>query len=184
MTTLQQEQILQTGRLYLTKSRTFRHFSDPLIISVISLFFIYYIVEGFVDRTGQNNSHYLLIFLIFPLFAVYLFIKQWASLKLKVLLTDLSKQDNYKMVKETLRILQWHIKVDNKGFIEAYAETNGLWTWEDQMISIIITDNKVLFNSIVGVDTFSTQAISWGQNARNIKRFKKTFELIATKHIG
>lgn len=65
------------------------------------------------------------------------------------------------MAKEVLRTLKWHIRIDNKGFIEANTDSFGYRTWADQMISIIITDYKILINSICNVDIYATQAITW-----------------------
>ena len=80
-----------------------------------------------------------------------------------------------------MRTLGWKVRVDNKGFIEAYVDESGLFfTWPAQMISVIIADNTILFNSIGDVDTYATQAFTWWKHARNIKQFKKTFDLFAT----
>lgn len=76
-------------------------------------------------------------------------------------------------------MLGWDVKVDNKGYIEAYTGDFGFWTWTDQMISILIDDNKIMFNSIGNVDTFATQPFSWRQNLRNIKQFKETFDRLS-----
>lgn len=182
MTTLQQQKVLESKRLHLTKRRTLRYYSDTLIVSFISIILLLFIVKGFISRSGYYNSPYLLIFLIFPGFACYLFVKQTKSLFLKELETSFTKQDNYKIAKETLQILKWHIRIDNKGFIEANTDSFGFLTWTDQMISILITDNKILLNSICNVDTYATQAITWGQNTRNMKKFIGTFERLSTKY--
>lgn len=145
----------------------------------VSLFFLFLIVKGFIKKVGDYNSPYFLIFLIFPLTAFLFYVGQKRLLQLRQIDTRFAKQDNYKIVKETLLTLGWDIKVDNEGFIEAYTNNSGFWTWTNQMISIIITDNTVLFNSIGNVDTYATQAISWGQHSRNRKQFRDTFELIA-----
>jgi hypothetical protein len=113
-----------------------------------------------------------------------LYFHQKNSLRLHELKASPLKQDNYKLVKETLSTLRWQIKKDNIGFIEAFTDNFGFWTWTDQMVSVIITDNKIFLNSICNVDTYATQAIAWGQNRRNIRRFKETFKLIAAKHIS
>lgn len=148
----------------------------------ISLLFIFLVAKGFIKKQGHYNSPYLLIFLIFPIITLFAYINQRQLLKLKQINTDFLKPDNYKIVKDTLHTLNWRIKVDNKGFIEAYTNNFVFWTWTDQMISIVITDNKILFNSIGNVDTYATQLFSWGQNTRNIKQFKSMFELLETKH--
>jgi hypothetical protein len=184
MNTLQQEQILQTKRICLTKGRTFRHYLDTIILGGISLFSFFLVLKGCFKEGNQNNPLYFPLPYIFLFFAILLLIDKSKSLKLKELSTNYSKHENYKIVKEALHVLGWHIKVDNKGFIEAYTNSFGFWTWTDQMVSILITDNRILFNSISNVDSYATQPITWGQNSRNRKKFKDSVDLIAMKHIS
>lgn len=179
MTKQQQELVLATKKLHLTKERTFKHYLDPLLMFGLSMFFLFLIRKGFIKKDGDYDSPYFLVFLIFPAIAFLLYYSQKRLLQLKQIDTRFAKQDNYKIVKETLKTLGWDIKVDSEGFIEAYTNNSGFWTWTDQMISIIIIDNTVLFNSVGNVDTYATQAISWGQHSRNRKQFRDTFELIA-----
>ncbi len=148
---------LATHKLTLTRKRTFAHYLDPLIMAAISLFFIFLILKGFVEKEGNYNSPYILIFLFFPIVSVLFFINQRRLLQLKQINTNFSKHTNYHLVKETLKVLSWHVKVDNKSFIEAYTDNFGFWTWTDQMISVFIADNKILFNSIGNVDNFAAQ---------------------------
>ena len=179
MTTLQQQEMLQTKRLYLTKRRRIRYYLDTLIEIVLSIFFLFLIAKGFINKDGHYNSPYFTIFLVFPIMAGLLYLHQNKSLRLKELKTDLSKQDNYKVVKATLEALHWQIKVDNKDFIEASTDDFGIFTWAEQMFSIVISDDRIFINSICNVDTYATQAIAWGQNSRNIKRFIERLEIAA-----
>ena len=153
---------------------------DTYFVTGFSIFLWILIVNGFINKEGHYKSPYFTIFLIFPIMAGLLYLHQKKSLRLKELETNLSKQDNYQAVKATLKELKWQIKVDNKGFIEAYTDNFGIITWADQMFSAVITDDKILINSICNVDTYATQAIAWGQNSRNVKRFRKTFEHVLT----
>jgi hypothetical protein len=180
MTILQQQEMIQTKRLHLTRGRKRRYYIDPFIVTGIALFLWFLIAKGFINKEVNYKSPYFTIFLVFPLMAGLLYLHQKKSLRLTEIETNLSKQDNYKAVKAILRELKWQIKVDNKGFIEAYTDNFGIITWADQMFSVVITDDKILVNSICNVDTYATQAISWGQNARNIKQFKRAFEHVAT----
>lgn len=181
MTTQHQEISLATKKLYLPKDRLVKHYLDCFIFTGLTLFFLFLIVRGFINRQGHHDSPYCLLFLFFPLLTLLAYISKRQELRLKEIQTTLSKQDNYTGVKDTMKVLGWHIKVDNKGFIEAYTDNFGIWTWTDQMVSVLIGDNKILFNSIGNVDTYATQAFSWGQNSRNIKQFRETFELLTKK---
>lgn len=181
MTTLQQEHMAIAKRLVMTRDRVFRHYLDAIIVAVISFIFVYLIAKGFIGKAGHYDSPYFLIFLIFPVLSFFLFIKQYSSLRLKEFNNGFSKAENYRLAKETLKTLGWQIRIDNKGFIEAYTNTGGWFslTWTDQMISVVITDGKILFNSISNVDTYATQVITYGQNKRNMKKFAETFELLS-----
>ena len=167
MTTQQQQLCLTTKNLYLSNDRVFKHYLDTLIMLGLSLFMTILIAKGFIKKEGYYDSPYFLFFLFFPIVTILFYLSQRQLLRLHQIDTTFSKNDNYKIVKETLHTLGWHIKVDNKGFIEAYTDNFGFWTWTDQMISVLISDNVVLFNSIGNVDTYATQAISWGQHYKD-----------------
>jgi hypothetical protein len=184
MTTQHQQISLTTKKLYLPKSRFIKYYLDCFILTGLSCFFLFLIIKGFIGSQGHYDSPYFLLFLIFPLLTLLAYFNKRQELRLREIQTTLSKQANYHFVKDTLKVLGWHIKVDNTGFIEAYTDNFGFWTWRDQMVSILIEDNKISFNSINNVDTYATQAFSWGQNSRNIKQFREIFELLVTKQSG
>jgi hypothetical protein len=167
----QQQQLIQARRLQLAGRRKWLHYIDPLLLGGMSLFIIFYIGKGFIEKDGYYNSPFLLLFLIFPVAAVGLLIKQYRSLNLRQVYTGLSKEENHQLVKDALRVLGWSVKVNNRGFIEAYTNESGWWTWENQMISILIADNEILFNSIGNVNGYNTQSFTWGQNWRNKRNF-------------
>jgi hypothetical protein len=182
MTTEQHQKALTTRKLTLSKRRALAHYLDFFLMIVISIFLGVYVLRGYSEETSNYNSPYLLIFLAFPIATIVIYLSQRRLLRLASIETNHSKSANYMLAKETLKTLGWRIKVDNKGFIEAYTNNFGFWTWTDQMISIFISDNKILYNSIGNVDSFATQAVSWGQNLRNRKRFRNALGILATKH--
>jgi len=181
MTSKHQQLSILTRRLYLTKARLVKHYLDTFILGGLTIFFFISIFKIYIKKVGHYNSPYFLLFLFFPILTLIAYMNLRQELRLTELKTSLSKHDNYKMTKETLKTLGWQVKVDNKGFIEAYTDNFGFWTWTDQMVSVFIEDKRIMFNSVCNVDTFATQAFSWGQNSRNKKQFAETFELIATK---
>ena len=181
MTTQHQQFSISTKKLYLTKGRLAKYYFDTFILGGLTLLISVIISKGVITKVGHNSSPYFLLFLFFPVLTIISYLNLRRELRLTELKTGLSKHDNYKTTKETLKTLGWHIKVDNKGFIEAYTDNFGVWTWTDQMISIFLEDNKIMYNSVCNVDTFATQAFSWGQNTRNKKQFADTFELILTR---
>lgn len=181
MTTQQQHISLSKKKLYLTKDRLLKHYLDVLILTGLTLFFLFLIGKGFINRQGHYNSPHFLLFLIFPVLTLLIYFNKRQELRLKDIHTNLPKSDNYKIVRATLKHLGWQIKVDKKGFIEAYTDNFGRFTWTDQMVSILIVNDKIAFNSIGNVDSFATQGFSWGQNIRNKKKFAQTFELLTPR---
>lgn len=165
----QQQQLIQNRRLQLTGRRKWLHYNDPLLLAGLSLFIAFLMGKDLVKASYYSSP--LLILLTFPMASLVLFIKQYRSLNLKEIFTGLTKEENHQLVRDALRALGWSVKINNKGFIEAYTNEWGWWTWVDQMISIAITDNEILFNSISNVDSFATQAFTWGQNWRNKRNF-------------
>ena len=158
-----------------------KHYLDVIILTGLTLFFIFLIGKGFINKQGHYNSPYFLLFLIFPALTLLIYFNKRQELRLKDIHTNLSKSENHKIVRATLKQLGWQVKVDNKGFLEAYTDNFGFFTWTDQMISVLIDEKKISFNSIDNVDTFATQGFSWGQNNRNKKQFTETFELLSTR---
>lgn len=177
----EQKQSLGSGRLKLTGKRKWLHYLDALMFAVLSLVFLGMIANGFIEKTGYYSSPYIFILLAFPVFTALVFYSQYTLLKFKQINTNLSKKRNYDLVKATCRALRWQVKIDNAGFIEAYVKSSGIWTWSDQMFTVVITDHLILFNSISDVDDYRTQPFTWGQNGRNKRAFIKMFDLLSTQ---
>jgi hypothetical protein len=173
----EQEFAITTKKLHLNKGRLLRHYFDVYLMALITVFLVFYKLEVFVSIIRDHNSPIFLFLLFFPVLTILIYYNKTKELRLTELHTVYAKQENYTVVKQTLKTLGWRIKIDNKGFIEAYTNNFGLWTWSDQMFCVFITDNKILYTSLVNVDTFATQAITWGQNSRNKRKFKEYFEL-------
>lgn len=175
------EKILMTGRLILRRRRLFRHYAGVLLLLFLSIFLITFIAVKSVDSNFAFKTP-MLIFLIFPLFTITAFINQYVALNLKTFETVLSKADNYSIAKDAIKTLKWKIRIDNIGFIEAFNDYTsfGRTTGED-MISIIITDNKILINSIGNVDGVSDWQVSFsfGKHTENINKFLAAFEILS-----
>ena len=185
MNIVQQEQIFQTKKLALTKARAFRHYLAPLFFSLLTMLMLIVAIREFITKPEYNISPYSLILLIFPLMALLLFVGQKKALNLKEIATGLSKQDNHLLVKETLKELKWSIKINNKGYVEAFIDNSGFFAqFVNQMFVIAITDGKILFTSIGNVDDAGSYSISWWKDLKNMDSFKKTFILLRAKHFS
>lgn len=75
------------------------------------------------------------------------------------------------------------IKADGKGrlfkFIEAYNSNRDIRTWGNEMVSIVLLDNKILLESICNLTALNQLVFKFGKNRQNIDKFMETFELIA-----
>ena len=164
-------------KLYLPGGRLFRHYIDVFWFIAMSVALV--VIVGYIPRNFLAS----LVLLLFPLCAVLTYLGKNRELVLREIETGLAKEQNHELVKDVLGQLNWRIKVNNKGFIEAYTNNQGFWTWSNQMVSVLITDNRIMFNSIYNPDSYRSQAITWGQNFRNRKKFRDLIEQLATQRI-
>ena len=182
MTVEQQEKMLSTQRLILNKKRLFKHYEIfvyaglPMCLSLVG-FIIFEIQAGTVKFISPA-----MMLLALPVLGLLVFFNQYCGLRFTKVNTTLSKEQNYETAKEAIQQLKWSLKVDNKGFLEAFNPFSDFRTWGDEMISIVITEHQILINSIGNVDRSKSQAaLSFGKNRQNIKRFCKAFSSI--KHL-
>lgn len=83
------------------------------------------------------------------------------------------------IAQKALHALQWQIKVDKKGYIEAFVDNSNLLSqFTTQMFTVLIDNNRILFTSTSNVDDFAAYSISWLKDLQEINHFKKTVTLI------
>jgi hypothetical protein len=179
MTNEQQEKMLSTQRLILNRKRLFKHYEFFIYIGLPMLVsFVGFIIIEIREGTSKLVSP-AMILLALPVMGLALFFNQYRGLRFTKVNTTLSKEQNYQTAKEAIQQLKWRLKVDNKGFLEAFNPFSDIRTWGDEMISIVITDHQILINSICNVDGILSQAaLSFGKNRQNIRRFCKEFNSI------
>src|SRR5689334_5439043 len=112
MNVKQQQEMIQSKRLILTRKRKFNHYYDAWLLSIIPIALIATIVYVSLTREFKGNPWFLLFGLIFPLMAVGAFVFKYRGLNLIELPTGFSKQVNYVIVKEAIVLLSWKVKVD------------------------------------------------------------------------
>ena len=180
MTTEQQQKMLVTQRLILSRKRLFKHYEALIWLGLPMCF----CVAAFVYMQSQDSLANIigpkLILLALPVLGLLIFSNQYRALGLKKMETSFSKEKNYILAKEAITALKWRLQVDNKGFLEAYNPIWDLRTWGNEMISIVIDDQQMLVTSICNVDQSKGQAaLSFGKNRQNIRRFGKMFTTMA-----
>lgn len=182
MTIEQQKKMLSTERLILSRKRLFEHYEVlfymglPMCLLLIAYFYLQ-IPDGF-----KNIISAKLILLALPAMGIAIFLNQYFGLRFAKVTTTLTQEENYELAKKTIGELRWKIRVDNKGFLEAFNPFSDFRTWGNEMISILITDHQILINSICNVDDVQSQAaLSFGKNRQNINRFRNMFASIEHK---
>ena len=170
MTTEQQQKMLITQRLILSRKRLFKHYEVLVWLGLPMCF----CVAAFVYMQSQDSLANIigpkLILLALPVLGLLIFSNQYRALGLKKMETSFSKEKNYILAKEAITALKWRLQVDNKGFLEALNPFSDLRTWGNEMISIVIDDRQMLK---------SQAALSFGKNRQNIRRFGKMFMTMA-----
>jgi len=177
MIKIQQDKILQTHRLILDKKRFYKHFEAPIYIGIPSLVALFFIVKLFLDKSIHFVPSMFLLFLL-PMMSVATFLNQYFALNMRQIDTSFNKLENHDLILQTLTTLEWIIKINDNGFIEAFNPFGDIRTWGREMVSFVFDDKRILINSICNVDQIRSQAMfSFGKNKQNVKKFIKAFEI-------
>lgn len=173
------QKMIETGALVLTKGQLFWHYSIigffliPPIINIIDIF-QYYVTHTYrgVRTIGEMAtwSYWTLI----P--AVGFYFIQKRRLKFKPINVALDSEAFFKIANATAKQLDWEIIEKKQNLI--IAKSGFSWRSWGELITIIRTNDKVLFNSICDPDNITSVA-SWGMNKLNLETFEKTIQLKA-----
>ncbi len=123
----------------------------------------------------------MLFMLIFPAIALAIWLNQYLILRCKQIDTNFEAETAYKIAKLTLETLQWPIyKHANNKYFQATNPFRDIRTWGDEMITVVVVDNKILINSICNLDygRMAQAGLSFGKNKQNIRKFIDTFNLL------
>jgi hypothetical protein len=179
MTIDQVEQMKESGLLFLSKEEEKNHYSSANILRTASFMPLLAGVYSYLtDKKGSLEPVILITvigFFIFWGFYVLMRKSQKDKLRFTPLNTDLNKSDNYSLTKQALNLLNWTIESDTPEFIKALNPHKDFRTWGDEMVSILILDQKILVNSICNLNKIN-QAFAYGKNEENVANFVKAFE--------
>ena len=149
--------MLLSKRLIL-KGKRWRKFYEA---SILIIFIALALVTGCLVRiiTVEYFEWQQLLFMGIP----FLFIIWWLpykrkELKFSEIITGSKKEENHEIVTRTLKKLDWYIKLNHLYFIEAFAGPKITTTWGNEMVSILIDENRISINCICNVDIFRNQA--------------------------
>ncbi len=164
---------IKSKRLILTKKQFFFHYffvlAVPIVVITTVFFYLNYIdaSDEIYNRTLNYVPQYSIYFSI--AYATY----QYMSLKLQ--------QVNCKITNEAFKNNCEHLVNEMGWIIESIGEnyyvctTEFKWNNWGTLVTIIHTDDKVLFTSIC--DLYNRPStVSFGQNKRNINAIQKRFE--------
>lgn len=182
----QLHKMIRTRRLVLNKKRLRRHYLSSGVTGIAATFFLYLLLKGY--WSGHGEEYYFPLFVGMAALALLLLANQYYALRLKEVPTGRPQEQNQLVVRATLEKLGWPVSMDREGFIEAYTPSSfpgDLRTWGAEMVSIVITDDRVLVNSICNLEHSPAQAaFSLGKNGQNVRRFRETFELLTVSRLG
>lgn len=161
----------------LLKGRRFRRFHEFTFVSVLICTVFAFISIRNSLPVGIFNSE-LLPFIIGPI----LFIIVWiplknSELKLKKVLTDLNKTENQELLIRALSNLNYQVTLNNKGYVEATAESRIGITWGRDHIFAVIDNRNLYLTSLTNLDSARTQAFfTFGKLKRNVGRLIQEIE--------
>lgn len=182
----QLHKMIRTRRLVLSKKRLRRHYLASGVTGMASAFFLYLILKGY--WSGHGEESYFPLFVGTAALALLLLANQYYALRLKEVPTWRPQEQNQLLVRATLAKLGWPLSVDEEGFIEAYTPSSfpgDLRTWGAEMVSVVITDDRVLVNSTCNLERYPAQAaFSLGKNGQNVRVFSETLELLAVTRVA
>ena len=183
MTSQQIQYMIQSGMLFLDKKRKNSHYDAAYTIRYVSLIpavlSIYFLFKQSFANWGSVLIFCFISTGIFLLVSLLIFKVQEAKLKFISFSTHRTKADNYLLSLEVLQILKWNIGQNSPDFIEAYNPNKDMRTWGNEMISILLLDNKILLNSICNLDLMNQSFLSLGKNEQNVAKFIDSFKVIA-----
>ena len=172
----------ETGVLFLTKKQRKNHYDATNTLKLtafipVVLFFVFIIKDG-TDKLGTLIIVCAVMASVFLLASYLIYKSQQSKLRLTSFDTGVSQDDNYALARKTLEALQWTVKEDTQDFIVAYNPHRDIRTWGNEMVSIVLLNNRILLNSICNLDAMNQVMFTFGKNRQNVEKFMETFELI------
>lgn len=168
--------MLSSKRNILHGKRLWRFYEGQFYFSLI---FVGLLIGALIRiyKVGVEN-YILLILVIIPPFLTYLMIiYRRSELRFLEVVTNKSSEENYILIKESIRLLNWRIEKESPRDVEAFTGQGLGLTWGDEMITAIIADNLILINCQCNLDYYKTQNFfTFGKLTRIAKKLKTQIE--------
>lgn len=162
---------IEQNELQLSNWDKINHYWSVIFALTIPILFIINKTIDLINKTerpSQDGDIY--VFAIPILLSFLLYLLQKKRLRFKIVETNLSIDEIYKIVDNTAKELGWII--NKKNSTHWTANTNPKFTsgsWGEQ-ITIIFTENKILVNSICDLNK-KDSLVSMGRNKKNEQTF-------------
>jgi hypothetical protein len=178
------EQITSTllnNRLCLDRKSFRKHYEAPIWMSVVSIFML----GGSIKLMLSENVKFapaMLFLLVIPVMNLLVWLNQYLILRCKQIDTNLDRGTASRIAQLTLETLQWPINKHVPGqYFQAINPFADIRTWGDELVTVIIADNKILVNSICNLEygTMTQAGLSFGKNKQNVRRFIDTFNTLS-----
>lgn len=138
--------------------------------------FVFWVLK----KTNQNltPTTTLIAFISFWAVAIWSFRKQKNGLRFYAISTDCSVSDNMTIIRNILRENKWHIVKSTSNYIQAdgsgFRVGFDLKSW-GELLTVQITNDTILINSICSPDGMFAQFISFGKNKQNVRDFEMLY---------
>lgn len=162
---------IEQNELQLSNWDKINHYWSVIFALTIPILFIINKTIDLINKTERpRQDGDIFLFAIPILLSFLLYLLQKKRLRFKIVETNLSINEIYKIVDDTAKELGWII--NKKSSTHLTANTNPKFTsgsWGEQ-ITIIFTENKILVNSICDLNK-KDSLVSMGRNKKNEQTF-------------
>lgn len=168
---------LQMIKVQLSNTQKITYYLFPALTFMFGCIPFFYLIAG---KTNHNLTPKttLIMTSIFWLITLWSLIKQKNGLRFYSISKVGTTKINMQITRKILREHNWQIVQSTSNFIQAdgygFREKIDLRSW-GELLTIQITSNEILVNSICDPDGFFAQFISFGKNKQNVRDFEMLY---------
>jgi len=172
---------IATGELQLGFRDKITHYSIVGFTGIIPVLFLFIYIKDYLNGTARPLMEGGILLIIIPcLLALIFFVLQKSRLKLKVVETDLTRDELDPIINKVASELDWIPQIVKRNVIIAKTFPGFLsGSWGEQ-ITILFEGNRVLINSICDPSKKSS-IVSMGRNKENVEKLIKEIKRFSSQ---
>ncbi len=161
----------------LTNIQKISYYLFPATMFMLGCIPFYYLITG---KTSHNLTPKITLIMasVFWLITLWSFIKQKKGLRFYSISKVGTIKMNMQITRKILRDHNWQIVQSTSNFIQAdgygFRDKIDLRSW-GELLTIQITPNEILVNSICSPNRSFAQFVSFGKNTQNVKDFEMLY---------